>query len=78
MKNLDKFHKKIYNGTKFLSEINLLDEYKGKSIPDQHISLCFQLIFQSKEKTLQNKEIENIIKNLELVLTDKLNAEIRT
>jgi phenylalanyl-tRNA synthetase beta chain len=34
-----------YNGTKFLSEINLLDEYTGESIPDQHISLCLQLIF---------------------------------
>jgi phenylalanyl-tRNA synthetase beta chain len=40
----------IFNGTKFLSEINLLDEYKGKSIPDNHISLCLQLIFQSNKK----------------------------
>jgi phenylalanyl-tRNA synthetase beta subunit len=30
-----------------------------------HVSLCLQLIFQSKEKTLQNKEIENIINNLQ-------------
>lgn len=66
-----------FNGTKFLSNIRLLDEYKGKFIPENHISLCLQLAFQSEEKTLQNKEIENIIKNLELVLTDKLNAEIR-
>jgi phenylalanyl-tRNA synthetase beta subunit len=27
-------------------------------------SLCLQLTFQSNEKTLQNKEIENIINNL--------------
>jgi phenylalanyl-tRNA synthetase beta subunit len=47
------------NGTKFLTEINLLDEYKGKSIPENHVSLCLQLIFQSNQKTLQNKEIEN-------------------
>ena len=39
------------NGTKFLSEINLLDEYKGKSIPEGQISLCFQLTFQSKERS---------------------------
>jgi phenylalanyl-tRNA synthetase beta chain len=66
-----------YNGTKFLSEINLLDEYTGKSIPDQHISLCFQLIFQSNEKTLQNKEIEEILNNLRFVLTNRFNAIIR-
>jgi phenylalanyl-tRNA synthetase beta chain len=66
-----------HNGTRFLSEINLLDEYRGHSIPEEHISLCFQLIFQSPEKTLQNKEIENIIKNLQLLLTKKFSAIIR-
>jgi phenylalanyl-tRNA synthetase beta chain len=65
------------NGTKFLSEINLLDEYRGRSIPKQHISLCLQLIFQSNEKTLQTKEIEIIIKNLKLLLTKKFDALIR-
>ena len=65
------------NGTQFLSEINLLDEYRGPSIPDKHTSLCLQLIFQSNQKTLQNKEIENIITNLQLVLTNKFDAIIR-
>ena len=65
------------NGTRFLSEISLLDEYKGKGIPEGQTSLCLQLTFQSKEKTLENKEIENIVNNLQLVLTDKFNALIR-
>jgi phenylalanyl-tRNA synthetase beta chain len=65
------------NGTKFLSEINLLDEYKGKGIPEEQTSLCLQLTFQSEEKTLENKEIENIVNNLQLVLTHKFNALIR-
>ena len=65
------------NGTKFLSEINLLDEYKGKGIPEGQTSLCLQLTFQSEEKTLENKEIENIVNNLQLVLTHKFNALIR-
>lgn len=67
-----------FNGTNFLSTLTLLDEYKGKSIPKDHISLCLQLTFQSNEKTLQNKEIEMIIQNLKLLLTEKLNATIRT
>ena len=65
------------NGTIFLSEINLLDEYRGSSIPDKSTSLCFQLIFQSSEKTLENKEIEAIIENLYSVLVQKFNAIIR-
>ena len=66
------------NGTQFLLEINLLDEYRGKSIPDQHTSLCLQLVFQSNEKTLQTKDIEIIIKNLESLLIEKFHAFIRT
>jgi phenylalanyl-tRNA synthetase beta chain len=65
------------NGTKFLLEINLLDEYRGSSIPKECTSLCVQLVFQSNEKTLENKEIESILKNLQFVLNTKFNAIIR-
>ena len=76
--SFEELQKTLYaNGTKFLSEINLLDEYKGKPIPKGQTSLCFQLTFQSKERTLENKEIENIVKNLQMVLTNKLDASIR-
>lgn len=67
----------LLNGTQFLSQVNLLDEYRGESIPDESTSLCLQLVFQSNEKTLQNKTIEDIIKNLQLLLTEKFNAVIR-
>ena len=62
---------------KFLSEIKLLDEYRGQGIQENHVSLCFQLVFQSNEKTLQNKEIETIIQNLNVLLNNKFNAIIR-
>lgn len=75
----EELQKTLYsNGTEFLSEVNLLDEYRGKPIPEGEISLCLQLIFQSKEKTLENKNIENIINNLQLILENKFNASIRT
>ena len=56
----------------------MLDEYKGESISENQISLCLQLTFQSEEETLQNKEIENTIHNLQELLTNQLNAKIRT
>lgn len=65
------------NGTQFLSEINLLDEYIGKSIPAKYKSVCLQLIFQSKKETLENKKIETIVNNLQSVLIDKFSAIIR-
>ena len=74
----EKVQKALYfNGTEFLSEINLLDEYRGQSIPDQHMSLCLQLVFQSSKKTLENKEIENILTKLQLILKQKFNVSIR-
>ena len=56
---------------------NLLDEYRGTSIPENHTSLCLQLIFQSDEKTLQTKKVENIVDNLKTLLTNKFKATIR-
>jgi phenylalanyl-tRNA synthetase beta chain len=65
------------NGTEFLSDVNLLDEYQGQSIPDEQISLCLQLVFQSNKKTLENKDIENILDKLQSVLIKKFDATIR-
>ena len=67
----------LKNGTRFLNDIKFLDEYRSDSLMPDHISLCLQLIFQSQEKTLENKLIENIVKNLEFVLTSHFNAELR-
>lgn len=74
----EKIQETLYsNGTEFLSEINLLDEYQGQSIPAQHTSLCLQLVFQSKRRTLENIEIENIIQKFQSILIQKFNANIR-
>jgi phenylalanyl-tRNA synthetase beta chain len=66
------------NGTEFLTEINLLDEYKGQGIPDKQTSLCLQLTFQSNKRTLENREIDNVVNQLQLILINKFNAVIRS
>jgi phenylalanyl-tRNA synthetase beta subunit len=43
-------------------------------MPENHVSLCLQLTFQSDQKTLQNKEIENTIIICNSLLTNKFNA----
>jgi phenylalanyl-tRNA synthetase beta chain len=75
----EEVQKTLYaNGTKFLNEVNLLDEYKGTSIPENHISLCLELVFQSGERTLENKEVENILNQLQRLLKDSFKVQIRT
>jgi phenylalanyl-tRNA synthetase beta chain len=63
---------------KVLISIELLDEYKGNSIPKTMTSLCIQFTFQSNEKTLLTKEVEEIIKTIKLVLIEQFNIIIRS
>lgn len=68
----------LANGTKFLKKVILLDEYKSLSIPKNHSSLCLELTFQSNKKTLQTKEVEQIIETLKILLSKTFNVIIRT
>ncbi|MFM7979323.1 MAG: hypothetical protein ACKPKO_08420, partial [Candidatus Fonsibacter sp.] len=63
---------------KVLISIDLLDEYKGNSIPKQMTSLCIQLTFQSNEKTLLTIEVEKIIQNIKVVLTQEFKSIFRS
>ncbi len=65
------------NGSRSLNEIYLLDEYRGKSIPQDQTSLCLQLVFQSEFETLQTSQVEIIMMNLTHLLKQKFNAKIR-
>nr|YP_010516873.1 phenylalanine tRNA synthetase [Haslea pseudostrearia]UXN44655.1 phenylalanine tRNA synthetase [Haslea pseudostrearia] len=76
--NFEEVQSLLYlNGTKFLAEIKLLDEYRGSSIPNNHKSLCLQLTFQSSEQTLENRKIEEIVSHLQFLLKNKFGVQIR-
>ena len=76
--SFEELKKSLYlNGSRVLKEINLLDEYQGTSIPENHTSLCVQFVFQSENQTLTNKQIEKIVTTLQLLLINKFDAEIR-
>lgn len=65
------------NGSKYLVDVQFLDEYKGNPIPPNFRSLCIQLTFQSNNKTLLNSEIETIIKNIQSILVQKFKIILR-
>lgn len=58
----------LRNGGDFLISVRLLDEYQGKSIPEDKTSLCIQLTYQSTEKTLLTKDVEKSISCLQDIL----------
>ena len=67
----------LQNGSEYLTKIELLDEYRGDSIPEHQTSLCIQLTFQSSQKTLVTKEIDEILKHFQMVLETEYNVDIR-
>jgi phenylalanyl-tRNA synthetase beta chain len=61
----------LRTGTDVLTNVELLDEYKGTSIPLDSTSLCIQLTFQSNKKTLRTKEVEKIVNAIQEQLVKK-------
>ena len=64
-------------GTETLISVELLDEYRGKNIPQGKTSLCVQLTFQSKNRTLINKDIEKILASITSTLIEEFGITIR-
>ena len=62
---------------KLLKSVVLFDVYEGKNLPEGKKSYAVNFILQDEEKTLNDKQIEAIMKKLIANLTGKLNAELR-
>ena len=65
------------HGTNFLTNITLLDEYRGNLMVNNQTSLCIQLTFQSDKKTLITKEIDEILKRLQIILIKEYAITLR-
>ena len=61
----------------FLQDVQFVDEYKGKQIPDGKKSVTIRLVIGSGEKTLTGDEIEAVAKNAIKKLTKAIEADIR-
>jgi phenylalanyl-tRNA synthetase, beta subunit, non-spirochete bacterial len=62
---------------KIVKEISLFDVYEGKNLPEGKKSYAVSFILEDKEKTLTDKQIENIMSRIQKNLEDKLSAKLR-
>ena len=77
--SFDQIQKTIFESSPtVLTNLKLLDEYRGANIPKGQTSLCIQLIFQSNEKTLMTKEVETIVNDLQKLLVTKYGILLRS
>lgn len=61
----------------YLKSIDLFDVYQGKNLPEQKKSYAVSFTLQDDEKTLDEKQIENIMSKLQQAFESKLGASLR-
>ena len=65
------------SGKKLLKSITLFDVYKGNNIPEGKMSYAVGFVFRDNERTLEDADIDRVMKELIEGFEKKLKAEIR-
>ena len=61
-----------------LNNLCLFDVYKGDNIEKGYKSLAMAMIFQEKNRTLEDKEVDKLVSKAVSFLAEQFNAEIRS
>ncbi|MEX1190725.1 MAG: phenylalanine--tRNA ligase subunit beta [Brumimicrobium sp.] len=62
---------------KILKEVNLFDVYEGDKLPDGKKSYALSFSFQHEEKTLQDKQVDQLMDKIRVEFENQLKAELR-
>lgn len=65
------------NGSQYLKEVNLFDVYEGKNLPEGKKSYALSFYLLNEEKTLEEKEITEVMNKLIKTFEQQFNAELR-
>ena len=68
----------IQKSGKELKDIDIFDVYEGKGIPEGKKSLAFSLFWQAANRTMTDSEIDDIVEEIVSLLSNKLDAKLRT
>jgi phenylalanyl-tRNA synthetase beta chain len=60
-----------------IESVKLFDVYKGEHIEEGYKSTAFSVTYRNKERTLKDKEVENIHNKILQVLNKKFEATLR-
>jgi len=64
-------------GGNYLVDLNLFDVYQGNGIEAGYKSLAIAMVLQDHEKTLEEKDINDVVNRVVDTLTDELDASLR-
>jgi phenylalanyl-tRNA synthetase beta chain len=63
--------------SKLIEDVSVFDFYKGSNIPEGKKSVAFSIIYRSKEKTLTDKEVEELHASLLSYVLEKTGGKLR-
>lgn len=62
---------------KLLKQVSLFDVYEGKNLPEGKKSYAVNFLLQDEEKTLNDKQIDNVMQRIQKSLEEELGAQLR-
>ncbi|NES18456.1 MAG: phenylalanine--tRNA ligase subunit beta, partial [Symploca sp. SIO3E6] len=65
-------------GSQLLESVYLFDEYQGESVPEGQRSLAFRLIYRASDRTLTDKEVEQVHQKVRETLVEKFGVSLRS
>ena len=65
------------SGSELLQKVNLFDVYTGDQVDRGFKSLAFRMVFQSKERTLTETEVNAVMDEIMAALAKKLQISLR-
>jgi phenylalanyl-tRNA synthetase beta chain len=65
-------------GGPLLKRLDLFDVYTGEQIPAGTVSLAYNVVFQSDERTLQEEEVNGLQKKIEDSIANRLGGRLRS
>jgi len=69
---------KIYDaGGNLIRDVDLFDIYEGEELPEKKKNLAFHIIYQSADRTLSSKEIDEIQQKIIKAFQEKPEWEVR-
>ncbi|MGD9402128.1 MAG: phenylalanine--tRNA ligase subunit beta [bacterium] len=68
----------LSEGGPLLKGLDLFDVYTGEQVPEGMVSLAYNAVFQSDERTLQEDEVNDLQKKIEDSIANRLGGRLRS
>ncbi|MEM1367426.1 MAG: phenylalanine--tRNA ligase subunit beta [Cyanobacteria bacterium P01_H01_bin.15] len=65
-------------GGKLLQSVELFDDYRGTGVPDGERSLAFSLVYQARDRTLTDEDVEPVHEKIRKVLIKNFGVTLRS